>query len=156
MYIRGSLKTGEEPWLPVRLGRSLTPRSEVLGGFWGEIKSQGRRRSCCRLIVHQLQKIWLGGQQGEWNIDQFWFRCRNVLGRHAKFRGSGLSAPETAPMGKILLPATGQEKRMHSEGEKMASGLKEHLFCQLLKPFPEPAGEKKNGEVMSDFFNPPN
>ena len=80
MYVR---RRQEEPRWSARFGRSLTPSSKVLGGFWGE-----KIKNRWRLIVHQLQKIGLGGLQGEWNIDQFWFRCRNVLGRHGKVRGA--------------------------------------------------------------------
>lgn len=73
---------GEEVRAPVRFGRSLTPSSKVLGGFWGE-----KIKSCWRLIVHQSEDM-AGRVAGEWNIDQLWFRCRNVLGRHGKVRGA--------------------------------------------------------------------
>lgn len=66
-------------------------------------------------------------------------------------------APETAPTGKIPLSETEQEKGMCSEGEKRVSGLKVHLFCQLLQPFPGPAGgRKKKKKARSCLtFQPP-
>ena len=67
-------------------------------------------------------------------------------------------APETAPTGKIPLSETEQEKGMCSEEEKRVSGLKAHLFCQLLQPFPGPAGgeKKKKKKARSCLtFQPP-
>jgi hypothetical protein len=59
-------------------------------------------------------------------------------------------------MGKIPLPEPGIGKGNVFRGEERASGLRVHLFCQLLLPIPGSAGGKKNSEVMFGFFNPPN
>jgi hypothetical protein len=46
-------------------------------------------------------------------------------------------------MGKIPLPEPGIGKGNVFRGEERASGLRVHLFCQLLLPIPGSAGGKK-------------
>lgn len=99
------------------------------------------------------QKTWLGGSPGSETLTSSDLDAGMCEG--GTERSGEQSAPETAPMGKIPLPETGQGKRMCSKGERRASGPGVHCFCQLLQPLSGPAGARKTGEVMFDFFNPP-
>ena len=65
-------------------------------------------------------------------------------------------APETAPMGKIPPPETGQEEGMCLEAGKGASGLNCSYFASSYSHFQGLLEKKKNRWVMFDFFNSPN
>lgn len=92
----------------------------------------------------------LGGQQ-QWNIDQLWFTCRNVLGRQG--RSWEPLAPETAPMGNIAVRGRGSVLR----GEERAS-WPQNSFNPLTPTATSRTWFKRenSSEVMFGFPPPPN
>lgn len=94
----------------------------------------------------------LGGCSREWNIDQLWFKCRNVLGRHGKVRGS-IWHLRQLPRAKFLSQRRNRKRECAPKGRKGSLASKCTYFASsyshsqgLLE-----GEEKKKGEVLFDF-----
>lgn len=125
------------------------PAVKCWGGFWGE-----KIDSCWKLIVYQLQKVRLGVSQGEWNIDQLWFRCRNVLGRHGKVRGA--VGTWDSSHGQNSSPREGREKRECAQkGRKGPLASKCTYFASSYSHFQGQLEGKKKWWGHVWLFQPP-